>query len=80
MLINTDPIIAAKNDFTSNPLIINEVNHNENPLITKVKSPNVNILIGKVNTIKMGRKTALIIPKTTATITATIKFATSIPG
>ena len=49
-------------------------------LITKVKSPKVRILIGKVKITITGFINALMIPKTSATISAVKKESTLNPG
>lgn len=45
-------------------------------LMTKVNSPRVKIVIGRVRMSKIGLRIALIIPRTSAVISAALKSAT----
>jgi hypothetical protein len=64
----------------TNPLTMWDASMSIRALITSKNNPNVNIVIGKVNNINIGFTNKFIIPKTAATITATRKSATFIPG
>lgn len=70
-------INAVQNEFTLNPSTNLEHNKIIPALMTNKNSPNVSIVTGKVNKTNIGLTIALSKPKTTATITAVLKFATS---
>jgi hypothetical protein len=63
-----------------NPLTRWDTSMSISAFMTSKKSPKVNIVIGNVKNIKIGLTITLIIPNTAATITATLKSVTFIPG
>lgn len=70
-------IKAVQNELTLNPSTNCEHNKIITALITNKNNPNVSIVTGNVNRTNIGFTIALSKPKTTATITAVVKFATS---
>lgn len=70
-------IIAVQNELTLNPSTNLEHNKIITALITNKNNPNVSIVTGNVKSTNIGFTIALSKPKTTATITAVVKFATS---
>lgn len=65
---------AHQNPSTTNPGTRFEVMRMTEALMTKVNSPNVRILIGRVRKIRIGRRTALMMPRTTAVTRAETKL------
>jgi hypothetical protein len=76
----TAAISAVKKPSIAIPFTKLATNHNIRALKTKVDSPKVRIVTGNVNNIKIGRITALRIPKIAATISAVYKESTVNPG
>jgi len=70
-------IKAVQNEFTLNPPTILEHIKIITALITNKNKPNVRIVAGNVNMTKIGLINILSNPKTTATIIAVLKSATS---
>lgn len=70
-------IKAVQNEFTLNPSTSLEHNKIINALMTNKNNPNVTIVTGKVNITNIGLINILSNPKTTATIKAVVKSATS---
>lgn len=73
-------INAHKKPLTVKPGTIFAVNKINKALITKVKRPRVIIFIGKVRITRIGLRTALAIPKTSAAAKAVVRDATCTPG
>ena len=74
------PIRAGKNPLISKPGTTKAVALIKKALITNVKSPKVRILIGNVKITITGLIKALMIPRTSATISAVTKELTLNPG
>jgi hypothetical protein len=81
MIANTMAKTSAQSQpSTLNPGTIHEVNMTQKAMMTKLNKPNVRIVIGKVRISKRGLMKALMIPRTTATISAVPKPAIWTPG
>ncbi len=74
------PSTAHPKLTTTNPLTQWDTSISISAFMTSKKSPKVKIVIGNVSNIKIGLTITLIIPNTAATITATLKSVTLIPG
>ncbi len=70
-------IKAVQNEFILNPSTSREHNNIITALITNKNNPKVKIVAGNVNITKIGLTNKLSNPKTTATIKAVVKSATS---
>ena len=70
-------IKAVQKELTLNPVTNCEHNKIITALITNKNNPNESIVTGNVNRTNIGFTIALSRPKTTATITAVLKLATS---
>lgn len=69
-------IMAHQNPFTSKPGTILAVRRIKRAFITNVKIPRVRMFIGSVKRIRIGLRTAFIIPKTKAATRAVVKDVT----
>ncbi len=74
------PIKAGANPVIVNPGTILATPNKSRALMTKVKSPRVRMLIGKVRSTMIGLITALMMPRTRATMRAVVKELTEKPG